>query len=459
MATKQDITRIPPQSIDAEKAVLGSMMQDEMAASRAMEILNEDAFYMDSHRFIFRAMKDLNNEHKPIDQLTVVEQLNQMKLIDDIGGPALIANLINRVPTAANIEYYAKIVKDKYTLRTIIKTSNKMIESAFSENETTEIILDTAQQKIFQLRESASSQDFVAVNTITRPTVEHVEHLFSHKGDMVGIPSGFKLFDNMTNGFQNSDLVIIAGRPSMGKTALALSMVRNMAVDHGVSVGFFSLEMSQEGIAMRLLSMQSGIDHQKLRSGKLQQNQWNFLTEAASEINSADIHFDFTANLNVMEMRSRARRLKSRIDKLDIIFVDYLQIAHATVRANDSRVQEVAMISQQLKALAKELKIPVVALSQLSRAPEQRGKGDSKPKLSDLRDSGAIEQDADLVMFVHRQHYYSKDPADEGKAEMIISKHRNGPTGSIPLSFKNNIVRFFDAPFENYGADIDEAAF
>lgn len=459
MATKQDITRIPPQSIDAEKAVLGSMMQDEMAASRAMEILVENAFYMDSHRFIFRAMKDLNNEHKPIDQLTVVEQLNKMKLLDDIGGPALIADLINRVPSAANIEYYAKIVKDKYTLRTIIETSNQMINSSFSENDTTEEILDTAQQKIFQLRESASSQDFVNVNTITRPTVEHVEHLFSHKGDIVGIPSGFKFFDNITTGFQKSDLIIIAGRPSMGKTALALSMVRNMAVDHGVSVGFFSLEMSQEGIAMRLLSMQSGIDHQKLRSGKLQQNQWSFLTEAASEINSAQIHFDFSANLNVMEMRSRARRLKSRIGKLDIIFVDYLQIARATVRANDSRVQEVSMISQQLKALAKELKIPVVALSQLSRAPEQRGKGDNRPKLSDLRDSGAIEQDADLVMFVHRPHYYSKDPADEGKAELIISKHRNGPTGAVPLSFKNHIVRFFDSPFENYGADIDEAAF
>ncbi len=458
MAEKQDITRIPPQSIDSEKAVLGSMMQEEMAASRAMEILPEEAFYMDAHRYIFRAMKDLNSEHKPIDQLTVVEQLRQMKLIDDIGGPAVIADLINRVPTAANIEYYAKIVRDKYTLRTIIKTSNTMIDSAFSEDENTEMILDSAQQKIFQLRESASSQDFVKVNTITHPTIEHVEKMYAHKGDMVGIPSGFKLFDNMTTGFQKSDLIIIAARPSMGKTALALSMMRNMAIDHGISVGFFSLEMSQEGIAMRLLSMQSGIDHQKLRAGKLQKNQWEFLTQAASEINDADIHFDFTANLNVMDMRSRARRLKSKIGKLDIIFVDYLQIARATVRANDSRVQEVAMISQQLKALAKELKIPVVALSQLSRAPEQRGKGDSRPKLSDLRDSGAIEQDADLVMFVHRQYYYSKDPADEGKAEMIIAKHRNGPTGTVPMTFKDHIVRFMDAPFENYSSDIEEAA-
>ena len=459
MADKQNITRIPPQSIDSEKAVLGSMMQEEMAAARAMELLLEEAFYVDAHRYIFRAMKELNNGHKPIDQLTVVEQLSQMKLLADVGGPAMIADLINRVPTAANIEYYAKIVREKYTLRTIIKTSNTMIDSAFSEDENTEIILDTAQQKIFQLRESATSQDFVKLNTITRPAVEHVEKMFNHKGDLVGIPSGFKLFDNMTTGFQNSDLVIIAGRPSMGKTALALSMMRNMAVDNGISVGFFSLEMSQEGIALRLLSMESGIDHQKLRAGKFPENQWRFLTEAATKINDANIHFDFTANLNVMDMRSRARRLKSKIGKLDIIFVDYLQIAHATVRANDSRVQEVAMISQQLKALAKELRIPVVALSQLSRAPEQRGKGDSRPKLSDLRDSGAIEQDADLVMFVHRQHYYSKDPADEGKAEMIISKHRNGPTGMVPLTFVSNIVRFKDAPYENYAADMSEPAF
>lgn len=458
MADKQDITRIPPQSIDSEKAVLGSMMQEEMAASRALELLSEDAFYMDVHKFIFRAMKELNKHLKPIDQLTVVEKLSQMKLIDDVGGPAAIVDLINRVPSAANIEYYANIVKEKYILRTIISTSNDMIDHAFSENEETDVILDKAQQQIFQLRENSASQDFVNINTILHPAVEHIENLSHHHGDVVGIPSGFKYFDSITNGFQNADLVIIAGRPSMGKTALALSMMRNMAIDHGAHVGFFSLEMSQEGIAMRLLSMESGIDHQSLRRGKLPQNQWKFLTDAAGKINESNIHFDFTPSLNVLDMRSRARRLKSKMGKLDIIFVDYLQIARATVRANDSRVQEVGMISQQLKALAKEMNIPVVALSQLSRAPEQRG-GDSRPKLSDLRDSGAIEQDADIVMFIHRQHYYSKDPSDEGKAELIISKHRNGPTGSVNLSFKNEIVRFFDAPYDTYAQEAEEGAF
>jgi replicative DNA helicase len=458
MADKQDITRIPPQSIDSEKAVLGSMMQEEMAASRALELLSEDAFYMDAHKFIFRAMKELNKHLKPIDQLTVVEKLSQMKLIDDVGGPAAIVDLINRVPSAANIEYYSNIVKEKYILRTIISTSNDMIDHAFSENEETDVILDKAQQQIFQLRENSASQDFVNINTILHPAVEHIENLSHHHGDVVGIPSGFKYFDSITNGFQNADLVIIAGRPSMGKTALALSMMRNMALDHDAHVGFFSLEMSQEGIAMRLLSMESGIDHQSLRRGKLPQNQWKFLTDAAGKINESNIHFDFTPSLNVLDMRSRARRLKSKMGKLDIIFVDYLQIARATVRANDSRVQEVGMISQQLKALAKEMNIPVVALSQLSRAPEQRG-GDSRPKLSDLRDSGAIEQDADIVMFIHRQHYYSKDPSDEGKAELIISKHRNGPTGSVNLSFKNEIVRFFDAPYDTYAQEAEEGAF
>ncbi|MDD3716398.1 MAG: replicative DNA helicase [Candidatus Marinimicrobia bacterium] len=458
MTDNQDITRIPPQSIDSEKAVLGSMMQEDAAAGKALEILSEPCFYLDAHKYIFRAMAKLDEEHKPIDQLSVTEQLSQMKLLEEVGGPAVIADLINRVPSAANIEYYSNIVREKYILRTIIKTSNEMIDKAFSENEETDIILDNAQQLIFQLRENSISRDFIDIKSILHPAVEQIESLSQHHGDVIGIPSGFTRFDSITNGFQKSDLVIIAGRPSMGKTALALSMLRNMAVDHGVHAGFFSLEMSQEGIANRLLSMESAIDHQKLRRGKIPSSLWQNLIAAAAKINDAHMHFDFTPNLNVLDMRSRARRLKSRVGKLDIIFVDYLQIAKANIGRNDSRQQEVAMISQQLKALAKEMNLPVVALSQLSRAPEQRGK-DSEPKLSDLRDSGAIEQDADLVMFIHRKHYYSKDAGDEGKAEIIIAKHRNGPTGTVPLTFRDNIVRFFEAPFENYAEEAEEQAF
>ncbi|MDD3095906.1 MAG: replicative DNA helicase [Candidatus Neomarinimicrobiota bacterium] len=458
MTENQDITRIPPQSIDSEKAVLGSMMQEDAAAGKALEILSEQCFYLDAHKFIFRAMAKLDEEHKPIDQLSVTEQLSQMKLLDDAGGAAVIADLINRVPSAANIEYYSNIVREKYILRTIIKTSNEMIDKAFSENEETDIILDNAQQLIFQLRENSISRDFIDIKSILHPAVELIESLSQHHGDVIGIPSGFSRFDSITNGFQNSDLIIIAGRPSMGKTALALSMLRNMAVDHGVHVGFFSLEMSQEGIANRLLSMESAIDHQKLRRGKIPGSLWQNLIAAAAKINDAHMYFDFTPNLNVLDMRSRARRLKSRVGKLDIIFVDYLQIAKANINRNDSRQQEVAMISQQLKALAKEMNIPVVALSQLSRAPEQRGK-DSEPKLSDLRDSGAIEQDADIVMFIHRKSYYSKSVEDEGKAEIIIAKHRNGPTGIVPLTFRDNIVRFFEAPFENYAEEAEEQAF
>ncbi|MCK4812778.1 MAG: replicative DNA helicase [Candidatus Marinimicrobia bacterium] len=458
MTDKQDITRIPPQSIDSEKAVLGSMMQDDIAASRSLEMLNEDCFYLDAHKFIFRAMIDLYAKHKPIDQLSVVEKLSQLKLIDDVGGAAVVSDLINRVPSAANIEYYANIVKDKYVLRTIIKTSNEMINKAFSEDDEPDVVLDHAQQIIFQLRENSATQDFIDIKNILHPAVEHIENLSQHHGDIVGVPTGFKKFDSITNGFQNSDLVVIAGRPSMGKTALALSMLRNMSIDHDVHVGFFSLEMSQEGIAMRLLSMESGIDHQKLRRGKIPTNLWQNLIAAAAKINDANIHFDFSPNLNVLDMRSRARRLKSRLGKLDILFVDYMQIAHATIGRNDNRQHEVAMISQQLKALAKEMNIPVIALSQLSRAPEQRG-GDSRPKLSDLRDSGAIEQDADLVIFIHRPHYYSKQQDDEGKGEIIIAKHRNGPTGLVHLTFRDNIVRFFDAPFGTYAEEAEEKAF
>lgn len=456
---QQDITRIPPQSVDSEKAVLGAMLQDDEAASRAMEILKEECFYLETHKLIFRGMMKLYSEHKAIDQLTLSDKLVQMHCLEDIGGIPYVADLINRVPSAANIEHYANIVKDKFVLRTIIKASTDMIDSAYSEENEVDQILDEAQSTVFQLKENAGSGDFFASNDIVFDVVAHIEKISQQKGDFIGVPTGFKKFDAMTCGLQKSDLIILAARPSMGKTALALTMLRNMCVDHGVTAGFFSLEMSQEAVGMRLLSMESGIDHQNIRKGNVNPDFWTQITNAASKISEAKMYFDFTANLNVLDIRSRARRLKAKIGELDIIFVDYLQIAKATVRKNDSHQLEVAMISQQLKALAKEMQLPVVALSQLSRAPEQRS-GDGKPKLSDLRDSGAIEQDADLVMFIHRPFYVTKDPADEGKGEIIIAKHRNGPTGNIPLTFKDTIVRFFDAPFEqSYDSDNSEQPF
>ncbi|MDA3872246.1 MAG: replicative DNA helicase [Candidatus Marinimicrobia bacterium] len=450
----EDITRTPPQSIEAEIAVLGAMMLEPDAAYRGIELLKESDFYKESHRFLFRAIKELSKLSQAIDHLTVTEKLMQLKLLDKTGGSANISKIVASVPTAANIEYYAQIVSDKATLRTIITTSTKLIRDAYNEDEEIGTILDNAEQNIFSLKERTFKGDFNAIPDIIQDTVDHVDKLSHHKGEVIGIHTGFAPLDSITAGFQQSDLIIIAGRPSMGKTALAITMARSMAVSYSYKVGIFSLEMSEQQIGLRFLSSQSGIDHQKLRKGRVPGALWNDLTKAASDLSEADIFIDDSAGINILDIRSRARRLKNE-KGLDVLFVDYLQLAHATGKI-DNRQHEISSISQGLKALSKELKIPVIALSQLSREVEKRG-GDHKPQLSDLRESGAIEQDADVVMFVFRPFIYSKDPEDEGKAELIISKQRNGPIGQIGLNFQKNIVRFYELALGEYQDEIDSA--
>ncbi|MEA3500170.1 MAG: replicative DNA helicase [Candidatus Marinimicrobia bacterium] len=450
----EDITRTPPQSIEAEIAVLGAMMLEPDAAYRGIELLKESDFYKEAHQLIFRSIKELSKLSQAIDHLTVTEKLIQLKLLDKIGGSATISKIIASVPTAANIEYYAQIVSDKATLRTIITTSTKLITDAYNEKEEVGNMLDNAEQNIFSLKERTFKGDFNPIPEIIQDTIDHVDKLSHHKGEVIGIHTGFAPLDSITSGFQQSDLIIIAGRPSMGKTALAITMARSMAISHHYKVGIFSLEMSEQQLGLRFLSSQSGIDHQKLRKGNVPGALWNDLTKAASALSEADIFIDDTAGLNILDIRSRARRLKNE-KGLDILFIDYLQLAHATGRI-DNRQHEISSISQGLKALSKELKIPVIALSQLSREVEKRG-GDHKPQLSDLRESGAIEQDADVVMFVFRPIIYSKDPEDEGKAELIISKQRNGPIGKVDLNFQKNIARFYELTLGEYQDQIDSA--
>ncbi len=446
------ITRVPPQSLESEIAVLGAMLLEPAAVFEAFEVLTPEDFYLDNHRVIFEAMLQLFQNNAPIDQLTLTQYLFEQKLLEKAGGAAYITSLLSKVPTAANLRYYAKIVKDKATLRSIIHIATKLVTDGYNENMTAEEILDGTQQQIFALREGVSTQTFVSLKQSVGESIEHIQKMGARKGDIIGVPSGFYQLDRMTTGFQPSDLIILAGRPSMGKTASALSMARSMAVDYGKKVCFFSLEMSVHQLSMRLLSAESKIDHQMLRNGRVPNDIWINLTHAAGQLSDAPIWVDETPGISIMEIRSRARRLKME-KGLDIIFVDYLQLAKGSGRI-ENRQNEISMISQGLKALAKELNVPVIALSQLSRAVEQRG-GDHKPQLSDLRESGAIEQDADVVMFVYREFVYSKDPEHEGSAELIIAKQRNGPTGEVPLIFNAHIARFDNPAAADYGMEAE----
>ncbi len=434
------IKRVPPQAIEAEIAVLGAMMLEMEAAIEVMESLRESDFYKESHRAIFRAISSLITANQPVDQLTVTQKLMQLKLLDLAGGPAGISQILARVPTAANADYYAKIVREKSVLRGIIQAATGLVSEAYQEDVEVDEILDDAQRQILQLKQHISSRHFVRIGElVANPVLKNIENMAHSKSDITGVPTGILKLDSLTAGFQPSDLIILAGRPSMGKTAVALSMAAMMSVRHQMTIGFFSLEMSTEQIIRRLLSSESKVDHQLLRTGKIPQDLWHEIIDAASRLESAPFYVDDTPGLTIMEIRTRARRLKAE-HGLDLIFVDYLQLARGYGRT-ENRQQEISMISQGLKALAKELNVPVIALSQLSRAVEQRG-ANKRPQLSDLRESGAIEQDADVVLFIYREFVYSKDPADEYKAELIIAKQRNGPLGNVPLQFTARYARF-----------------
>jgi replicative DNA helicase len=441
--------RTAPRSPEAEQAVIAAMLMDTDAILRAGEHVDDTMFYDERHRRIFRAMIAISTRGEVVDPVTLGNELLRRGELDASGGKEYIGELIDAVPTSANVEYHAKIVKEKALLRRLIETSTAIITEAFQGRATAEELLDDAEQKIFQVSQQRGMQGFTRVKELMWPTMERIEALQRGGKTITGVASGFTDLDELTSGFQPADLVIVAARPSMGKTALVLNIAQYAAIEKNVPVAVFSLEMSKESLVQRMLTAEGRVDAQKMRKGLLRDEDYSRLARAAGILSGAPIWIDDTAGITLLEIRSKARRLKADQD-IGMIVIDYLQLVQGPA-SSESRQQEISQISRSLKALAKELSVPVIALSQLSRAPEQRA-GDHRPQLSDLRESGAIEQDADLVMFIYRQEIYD-GPTDkdgnslEGRAEVIIGKQRNGPIGFVNLFFHKAYTRF-----ENYTA-------
>ena len=429
---------LQPQSIEAELAVLGAMLSSKDAISKALQWLRSHHFYKESHSKIFLVMSDLFDKGEPIDTISVINKLKKNKQIDNVGGAYFITGLVESVPTAANVESYAKIVLEKFMLRELIRASHELSKDAYNDRQDVGEILDAAEQTIFSITQDRLRGGFMPIEGILHDTFKNLDRIASNPGSVTGVASGLIDLDEITSGFQKGDLVIIAGRPSMGKTALALSVMRNAAIDFKVPVGMFSLEMANHQLAQRLLCAEGRVDSHLVRTGKLPKNQWKNLSLAVGSLAEAEIYLDDTPAITVLELRAKARRLKAE-KNLGLIIIDYLQLMQGP-RNIESRQQEISNISRSLKALAKELDIPVIALSQLSRAVEQRS--DHRPQLSDLRESGAIEQDADVVIFLYRSWVYSREEEDKGKAQAIVAKQRNGPIGTVNLSFIDRFARF-----------------
>jgi replicative DNA helicase len=445
-ATPQNMNltnRVPPQNAEAEQSVLGSLMLDKDAVIKVADLITAEDFYDERHKLIYLAILKLYDERSSIDVLTVSNKLEEGLSLERAGGMSYLTTLVNSVPSAAHVVHYAQIVRRKGTLRRLISSATEIVSLGYQEENELETILDQAEQKLFSVSQKYLKQNFVSISEILHETFDRIDELHREKGKMRGIPTGFHDLDSKLGGLQNSDLIILAARPSMGKTSLALDMVRNMAMNEKKAVAVFSLEMSKDQLVDRLLSAEADVDLWKMRTGKLNDagpdNDFERIGHALGRLSEAPIYIDDSGSLNAMELRTKARRLQAEHD-LDMIVVDYLQLMQG--RSTDNRVQEVSEISRSLKLLAKELNVPVLALSQLSRAVEQRG-SDKRPQLSDLRESGSIEQDADVVMFIYRDDMYTG--ADSKKphiAEILIKKHRNGPTGEVELFFDGEKTSF-----------------
>jgi replicative DNA helicase len=433
------VGRAAPWSGEAEQAVLGAMLLDQDAALRAAELVDDTMFYREPHRRLFRAMVGLTERRVVIDHITLRDELMRRGELDAAGGLDYLAELADSVPTAANLEFHARIVKDKAILRRLIESATSIITEAYDGRSTASDLLDGAESKIFQISQQRGAEGFTRIKEMLWPAMEHIETRQKSGKAITGVPSGFAELDKLTSGFQPSELVIVAARPSMGKTAFCLNIATNAALEQQ-GVAIFSLEMSKESLVQRMLTAEARVDSQRVRQGSLRDTDFTQLARAAGQLQACKIWIDDTPSLTLLEMRSKARRLKAEND-IKMVIVDYLQLMRSPEHA-ENRVQEISDISRSLKGLARELHIPVVALSQLSRASEQRG-GERKPILSDLRDSGAIEQDADLVMFIHRPEYYDReDESKKGMAEVMLSKNRNGPTGDVHLRFNREYTRF-----------------
>ncbi len=435
--------RVPPHNIEAEQSVLGSLMLDKDAIIRVADLVKVGDFYKDDHNRIYEAMLALYDEREPIDVLSLANRLEERGLLDRVGGSGYLASLVNSVPTASNIVHYAKLVQKKALLRRLIASATEIVEMGYTDGEDVQAVLDDAEQKIFQVSQKYIQQDFVPIKSILEVAFERIDELHKSDQTMRGVPTHFADLDNLLAGLQKSDLVILAARPSIGKTSLALDIARQVGVYAKIPVGVFSLEMSADQLIDRMLSAQAGVDLWRLRTGKLRSegtgNDFEKISDAMGILSEAPIYIDDTGSLNIMEMRTMARRLQAE-HNLGLIIIDYLQLMEGRSRSGDNRVQEISEISRGLKQLARELNIPVIALSQLSRAVESRP--DQKPKLSDLRESGSIEQDADVVMFLYREDRVKQDSPNKNIVEIIVAKHRNGPVGSVQLYFEENSTTF-----------------
>ena len=438
--TEASSHKLPPQNIEAEQSVLGGVLIENEAVHKVMEILTAEDFYRDAHRKIYDALMDLAERDEPADLITLTNELRKKEHLDSVGGASYVTSLIDSVVTAANIEYYAKIVKEKAILRKLIDTSTEIITHSYEDRSDVEGLLDEAERAIFEISENRVKPSFYSIRDIVKQSFKTIERLYEKKELVTGVPSGYRDLDQRTAGFQPSDLIIVAGRPSMGKTAFCLNVAQYAAIEKRTPVAIFSLEMSKEQLVIRMLCSEAQVEGTRLRTGFLTESDWPRLTLAAGNLSDAPIFIDDAAALSVLELRAKARRLNAE-HGLGMIMIDYLQLMRGRAKV-ENRQQEISEISRSLKALAKELNIPVIAVSQLSRRTEERQ--GMRPQLSDLRESGAIEQDADVILFIYRDEVYnrSEDNPNRGKAEVIIGKQRNGPTGKIELAFLEKFTTF-----------------
>ena len=431
--------RLPPHNLEAEQSVLGSLLIDRDAIIRVASYVRAEDFYIAANSTIYQAILDLYNRREPTDFLTLSDELERRGSLDDIGGIGYLSSLLNVVPTAVHVEYYGRIVERTSTLRRLIDAGTQIVGIGFQENHEAEDALDAAEQALFSVSQRRQTKDFQSIADVLDKFFDQLDYLQQNRGEVVGVPTGFTDLDKLTGGLQRSDLIIIAARPSVGKSAFALGMAYGAAVQHRKKVGVFTLEMSAEQLVQRLLSTETGVDSHRLRLGNIDDSEWDRISRAFGRLAEAEIYIDDSANASIMDVRSKARRLQAE-HGVDLIIIDYLQLMSG--RRTDNRVQEIAEISRGLKGLARELNVPVVALSQLSRAVETRA--DHRPMLSDLRESGSIEQDADIVMFIHREDRYDENSERKGIAEIIVAKHRNGPVDSVHLRFFDRTARYAD---------------
>jgi replicative DNA helicase len=450
------LAKLPPQNVEAEQSVLGAILIDNNALITALELVGEDDFYRESHRRIFSSMGELFDKNEPIDLITLTDQLKRKNELDAVGGSGYLASLVSMVPTSANVRYHSKIVREKAMLRGLLRSVTDIASNVYESELDPEELIDFAEKTVFDLSDKRIKTSFVTLKEVIKDSFQMIEHLYDRKEAITGVSSGFSKLDELTTGFQKSDLIIVGGRPSMGKTAFSLNIAQHVGVELKEPVAIFSLEMAKEQLAFRMLCSEAMVNSNDIRKGFIRKDDWHKLTSAASKLAESPIFIDDSSGMTVLEMRAKARRLKAE-HGLSLIIVDYLQLMRGRGNA-ERREQEISEISRSLKGLAKELRVPVIALSQLNRGVETRG-GSKKPTLADLRESGAIEQDADVIIFLYRDEVYNKEIQDnKNKAEIIVAKQRNGPTDTVTLTFLSHCTRFTDYADREY-QDVEEDVF